>query len=94
MKDNLTLLCSPESKKQISHVKGLLPEPGGRETALSPEIENLGLRRRYKQTLLLFHYLLSQGQTLSCMGAHKNKRLKEVTKTGTFHTRQSLALGE
>ena len=48
----VTLLCSTESSKYISHWKGTLPR-SGREASLLPGIENWGLRRLFKQTSLL-----------------------------------------
>ena len=46
----------------MSHVKGTLPGPGGRETVLSPEMGNSGPKRLYKQILLLTN-LLPRTQT-------------------------------
>lgn len=47
----------------MSCVKGILPVPGGRETYLSSEIENLELRRLYKhKAYFFFNNLLPQVQ--------------------------------
>ena len=44
-----TLFCPPSSRKQISHVKGALPVPGGKETPLWAGMGDLEPRRLYKQ---------------------------------------------
>lgn len=47
----------------MSCVKGILPVPGGRETYLSSEIENLELRRLYEHKVyFFFNNLLPQVQ--------------------------------
>ena len=52
-KDALTLLCPSESRKEISHMKGIHPVPRRWKPSLSPETGNLGPRRLHKQALLL-----------------------------------------
>lgn len=49
-------LCLPESRKEVSCVEGSIPVAGGRETSLSPEVQNLELRRLNKQ-LITYYYL-------------------------------------
>ena len=52
-KETLTLLCLPENREQISHVKGTLPTSGGRRAPWSPQIVNSGWEASINQLLLI-----------------------------------------
>ena len=61
-RDTVTLCCLLQSRKSISHVKGVLLTPTGRRTPLLPEVGNLGPEACISKSCYFFN-LLPQAQT-------------------------------
>lgn len=66
------LLCPPESRKEISPVRGRLPVPGEQKASLSAETGSSRLRKPYKSALSLGSFTTRSPHALVLSILHKS----------------------